>query len=236
MQTLWSNRKARIFMIEGRLKSTTLRTTEPDGLDYSCFSIFQPRSKRRGTMYGNPSSLETYGTFYGAAMYDNLILESESGVTEVLPEVIVIEKFQPFIKVNHFITLYGISDAAGRESNLLFALKSGRVEKEDLDGVGSLTDTAMSSLKRQLTLIAVPSILSILLFSTVVLSMLAGVLGSVVYVLAAIMFILLGIFMVGGLILLKKNLQVFPSRKILADILRRNGFKLLFSLHSDDFS
>jgi hypothetical protein len=169
----------------------------------------------------------TYKTFYGAAHYESMSFVDEMDKTHTLRDVVVINKFQPYIKINHDYTIYCISDVAGRESKLMFALRHGRAEKEDLDGVGSLIDNALSSMKRQLSLVAIPSILSLLLFLLIVLKMVAGVLGPVVYVLFALVIAVLAFFLAGGLFLVKKKLQAFPSRRILAEILEAEGFTLI---------
>ena len=226
MQTLWKSARTRVFRLDGRLQSTSLNAIEPDNLDYRSYSIFRPDQKNRGTLYGSPSSLETYKTFYGAAHYEVMSFVDESDETHTLRDVIVVEKFQPYIKINHSYTIYCISDVAGRESKLMFALRHGRVEKEDLDGIGSIIDKALSSIKRQLSVVAIPSILSVLLFSLVVLKMVAEILGPVVYLLFAFIMAVLAVFLAGGLLVVKKKLQVFPSRSILADILTREGFSL----------
>jgi hypothetical protein len=151
----------------------------------------------------------------------------ESGETHILRDVVVIKKFQPYVKINRSYTIYCISDISGRESTLMFALRHGRIEKEDLDGVGSIIDNALSSMKRQLSLVAIPSILSILLFSLIVLKMVASVLGPAVYVLFALIIAVLAVFLAVGLLVVKNKLQAFPSRNVLAEILETEGFTLV---------
>jgi hypothetical protein len=227
MDTLWRNARTRVFRLKGRLQSTSLRAIEPDNLDYRSYSIFRPNQKNRGTLYGSPSSLEKYNTFHGAAHYEVMSFVDESGETHILHDVIVIKKFQPYVKINRSYTIYCISDISGRESKLMFALRHGRVEKEDLDGVGSIIDNALSSMKRQLSLVAIPSILSILLFSLIVLKMVASVLGPAVYVLFALIIGILAVFLAVGLLVVKNKLQAFPSRDVLAEILETEGFTLV---------
>ena len=227
MDTLWRNARTRVFRLKGQLQSTSLRAIEPDNLDYQSYSIFRPNQKNRGTLYGSPSSLETYNTFHGAAHYEVMSFVDESGETHILRDVIVIKKFQPYVKINRSYTIYCISDISGRESKLMFALRHGRVEKEDLDGVGSIIDNALSSMKRQLSLVAIPSILSILLFSLIVLKMVASVLGPVVYLLFALIIVVLAVFLAVGLLVVKNKLQAFPSRDVLAEILETEGFTLV---------
>ena len=227
MDTLWKNARTRVFRLKGRLQSTSLRAIEPDNLDYQSYSIFRPKQKNRGTLYGSPSSLETYSTFHGAAHYEAMSFVDESGETHILRNIIVIKKFQPYVKINRSYTIYCISDISGRKSKLMFALRHGRAEKEDLDGVGSLIDNALSSMKRQLSLIAIPSILSLILFLLIVLKMVASVLGPVVYLLFALIIVVSAVFLAGGLLVVKKKLEAFPSRSILAEILEAEGFTLV---------
>ena len=90
---------------------------------------------------------------------------------------------------------------------------------EDLEGVGSMGEILMSSIRRQLKLIAIPTALSIVFFCVIALPILASVLGGIVYVgFGIICFFMIPLCAI-GLAALKRKLKLFPSKTVLKNIL-----------------
>jgi hypothetical protein len=97
---------------------------------------------------------------------------------------------------------------------------------EDLAGIGSMGESLMSSIRRQLKFVAFPAGLSIVLFCAIILPMVASLLGGIVYVgFGIICALIIPLFML-GLVALKKNINVFPTKTGLKNILQHEGFAL----------
>jgi hypothetical protein len=101
---------------------------------------------------------------------------------------------------------------------------------EDLDGIGSMGEVLMSSIRRQLKLIAIPTALSIVLFCVIALPILASILGGIVYVGFGIICSLMIPLCAIGLAALMRKLKLFPSNPVLKNILKHEGFTLQESL------
>jgi hypothetical protein len=96
------------------------------------------------------------------------------------------------------------------ESKLIFALETENHHMEDLAGTGSMGEILLSSIQRQLKLIAIPAAFSVVLFCAIALPIIANVLGGIVYVgFGIICSVMIPLFTI-GLAALKKKLKLFP--------------------------
>jgi hypothetical protein len=109
---------------------------------------------------------------------------------------------------------------------LIFALETGNHQLEDLAGIGSMGEILMSSVRRQLKIIAFPTALSLILFCAITLPIVASVLGGIVYVGFGIICSFMIPLIVLGLVALKKKLKLFPPMTVLKNILQHEGFTL----------
>jgi hypothetical protein len=143
-----------------------------------------------------------------------------------LKNVIAIKKFQPFIYGGNQCTLYLLSGKNSGESTLIYALKTETHQLEDLAGIGSMSKTCMASIRRQLKYTAITASSSILLFCAVMLPLMASVLGGIVYIGFGFICAFMIPLLVVGMAVLKKKLELFPSKSILENILQQDGFIL----------
>jgi hypothetical protein len=215
-----------VCKIEGQLADIRIGAHEPDDLNYNFYSAFRSNAKQRGTMFGCPGFGEYYNTFNGAIRYDTLTLFAPHGEKLLLKDVIAIKKFQPFIYLSNRCTFYLLSGRNSGESKLIFALKTKNHQLDDLAGIGSMGEILMSSIRRQLKLVAIPTVLSIVLFCAIMLPIVASVLGGAVYVGFGIICSFIIPLFVLGLAALKKKIKVFPTKAVLKNILQHEGFTL----------
>jgi hypothetical protein len=224
MLSLWENNRMRVWKVEGRVVDARIGAHEPEGINYSFYSAFRPRAKQRGTMFGCPGLGEYHKAFHGSVRYDTLTLVTHEGKQLRLKDVIAIKKFQPFIYTGNPCALYLLSGKGSNESNMIFALETENNQVEDLAGIGSMGEIVMSSVRRQIKVIAIPAAFSMGLFCAMILPMVASILGGIVYlgfgIICAFMMPLIFI----GVTVIKKDLQLYPSNAVLQKILQQEGF------------
>ncbi|MGD9220584.1 MAG: hypothetical protein PVH01_14910 [Desulfobacterales bacterium] len=224
MLSLWENSRMRVWKVEGRVANFRVGAHEPEGINYSFYSAFRPRAKQRGTMFGCPGLGEYHRTFHGAVRYDTLTLVTHEGKQLLLKDVIAIKKFQPFIYTGNRCALYLLSGKDSNESTMIFALETGNNQVDDLAGIGSMGEILMSSVRRQIKIIAIPAAFSIGLFCAMILPTVASILGGIVYLGFGIICAFMTPFIFIGVTVLKKNLQFYPSNAVLQKILQQEGF------------
>jgi hypothetical protein len=230
---LWQNKKLYVWKVEGTITNLVAGHREPEDIQYRIYSAFRPRAKQRGTMYGNPSFFENYDTFYGSIRYNTISIETKSGDRMRLKDVIVTKKFQAMIAIGSTCELYLISAYRSGEGTLLFALRANGTQIEDLNGVGSLVESMQASIMRQLKFMIVPVIVSLIVFGSIGLFTVSSLQENIpdfpLKPIIAILTIGTFLFIVSagaGMSIMKKKLQVFPSRSALKNILVREGFSL----------
>jgi hypothetical protein len=226
MSSLWENNRMRVWKIEGQLVDVKMGAREPEGLNYSFYSAFRPNAKQRGTMFGAPQFGENYNTFHGAIRYEALTFLTRHGKQVLIEDVLAIDKFQEFIYLTNWCTLYLLSGKMPGETNLLFALETESDQLEDLDGIGSMGEKFMTSIQRQLKFVAMPTAFSIVVFCAIILPMFASFFGGIAYVAFGLICAFLIPLAVFGITVIKKKLKLFPSKAILKSILQQEGFSL----------
>jgi hypothetical protein len=226
-RTLWENRKVRVWRAEGRLSDLVIDYVEPEGIDYNLFIGIGSHSYRRGTLYGNPSSFETYDDFYGSKRYRRVVVNGPDGAQLILNDVIVVKKFQNAFREGTDCSLYLISSKEPGEAIMVFAMGTNSESIADLEGIGSMIDRAMASFKRQAKIIAIPAVFSIGLFLVFTAVALGSLFGGVIWLAMGVIAFPIILFLFLGMLVIKSKLKVFPSRAVLADILVRDGFPVI---------
>lgn len=224
MTSLWESSRMRLWKTTGRLTDIRVGAREPEGLNYTSYSAFRPKSKQRGTLLGSPGFGEYHKTFHGAIRYETLTLTDPQGERQIIADVAAIKKFQQALFAGTDCTLYLLSGKSPGEATLIIAMTTENKQLDDIGGIGSLGEKLMSSFRRQLKIIAIPSILSIGLFCAMILPAVAGVVGPVVYVGFGLIAVFMLSMLVIVLLVLKSKLNVYPSRAVLAGILQQEGF------------
>lgn len=223
-RTLWENEQTRVWMVEGTPSNLNIEFIEPEGIDYDLRVGFGRKAYRRGAMYGNTFFNETHDTFYGSVKYNRITLTNKYRQDVTMPDVIAIKKFQRFLYVSNMCSLYLISAKTTGESTLILALKTKDHLVHDLEGVGSLVDTAVTSLKKQIKFSGIPAIFSAGFIFTFIVVAMGSLFGKLVIFGSGLIFPLLLPFFIAGGILFKKKLYQYPTKNILADILKKEGF------------
>lgn len=230
---LWQNKILYVWKVEGTITNLAIGQREPEDVSCHLYSAFRSRAKQRGNMYGNPSFFENHDTFYGSIRYDTISIETKSGDRMRLKDVIVTKKFQTMIAIGSMCEIYLISAYRAHEGTLIFALRANGTQIEDLNGVGSLVETVQASTMRQMKFMIVPVIVSLIVFGSIGLFTVSSLQENIpdfpLKPIIAILTIGTFLFIVSagaGMSIMKKKLQVFPSRSALKNILVREGFYL----------
>ena len=223
---MWENRYVQILKIDVTISSVSIAFRDPEGLDH--YWQIRRQTIPTGTTYGNSSFFDTHHAFYSAFHYEKVCLKSEQGIVVSLRDVVAIRKFQSFFTQGKKCTIYLLNpkgNSAG--DNLVFAISTTDEQQHDIDGICSMAEHLEAGLSRQFRLITIPLVLSLLFLLIIGLSLPWPFFAKQILIITIILLVafFIATLLVGRLIL-KTKLKKYPSRRIFAHVLRRDGWQL----------